>query len=249
MADGGGEHFLHAGAAARAFVADDDHVAGLHLAVDDAHVGIGLRLEDHGRAGVAEHFGLDAGRLDHGALGGEVAVEDRQSALLAVGVFDLADAVAWGRSPSVSGGSSRTERGRLATFSPSTFRLPPAVTAASSSASSLDRLGADVVVGDVLAERLAADGGAVEVEQAGPAARDAAQDRVDAAGVVDVFDVVVAAGGDLADVGRPLAELVDPLDVVVRRPPRGRWPACAARCWCCRPWPCRGSWRCRSTRR
>jgi hypothetical protein len=42
------------------------------------------------------------------------------------------------------------------------------------------------------------------VEQPGAAALDAAEDGVDAAGVVDVFDVIVAAGGDLADVGARL---------------------------------------------
>ena len=89
---------------------------------------------------------------------------------------------------------------------PSVVRRPPAVTAASSRASWRDRRGADVVLGDVLAQRLAGDRGAVEVQQARPAALDAAEDRVDAAGVVHVLDVVAAAGGDLADVGRAAAE-------------------------------------------
>ena len=38
---------------------------------------------------------------------------------------------------------------------------------------------------------------------------------MDAAGVVDVLDVILAAGGHLADVGRAAAERVDPLDVVL----------------------------------
>ena len=90
---GGGEHLLHAGPAAGPFVADDDHVARLDLAADDAVVGVGLDFEDHGRAGVLEHLGLHAGGLDDRAVGGEVAVEDGQAAFLAVGVVDRADAV------------------------------------------------------------------------------------------------------------------------------------------------------------
>ena len=42
----GGKHFLHAGAAARAFVADDDDVAGFHLAIHDPIIGGLFRLED-----------------------------------------------------------------------------------------------------------------------------------------------------------------------------------------------------------
>ena len=58
---GGAEHLLHAGAALGAFVADDDDVAGLDLAGQDAFAGVFLALEDDGRAGVREHRLGDAG--------------------------------------------------------------------------------------------------------------------------------------------------------------------------------------------
>ena len=77
-----------------------------------------------------------------------------------------------------------------------------------------DRRGADVEGGDVLAQRLAADRGAIEVQQPRPAALDAAENGMDAAGVVHVLDVIAAARRDATDVGRLPAELVDPLDVV-----------------------------------
>ena len=51
-------------------------------------------------------------------------------------------------------------------------------------------------------------------KQARPTAIDAAQDRVNAAGVVAIFDVITAARGDFADVRRAVAEFVDALDVV-----------------------------------
>ncbi len=47
---GGRKHFLHAGTAARAFVADDDHVAGLDLAGENAGAGVVLAFENHARA-------------------------------------------------------------------------------------------------------------------------------------------------------------------------------------------------------
>ncbi len=50
MLRGGGEHLLHAGAAARAFVADDDDVAGFHLAFEDSLGGVFFAFEDDGGA-------------------------------------------------------------------------------------------------------------------------------------------------------------------------------------------------------
>lgn len=46
--------------------------------------GCNLRLEGHCRAGMTQHFGPDASRLNHVSLRGRVAVEDRQPALLTV---------------------------------------------------------------------------------------------------------------------------------------------------------------------
>ncbi len=90
---GGGEHLLHPRPAARPFIANHHHVARFHLPGDDPGVGVRLRLEDDRRAGMPEHFRADARRLDHGPLRSQVAVEDRQAALLAVGIFDFPDAV------------------------------------------------------------------------------------------------------------------------------------------------------------
>jgi hypothetical protein len=47
---GGVEHLLHAGAALGTFVADHHHLAGLHLAAEDAGHRRVLALEDPGRA-------------------------------------------------------------------------------------------------------------------------------------------------------------------------------------------------------
>ena len=81
------EHLLHAGAAARALVADDDHVARLDLAVEDALHGRVLALEDDGRAGEDQDALVDAGRLHDAAVIGEVAVEHGEAAILGEGVL------------------------------------------------------------------------------------------------------------------------------------------------------------------
>ena len=72
-----------------------------------------------------------------------------------------------------------------------------------------------------------------------------AEDRVDAAGAVDVLDVVVggratpctgkARGGRWRRCGRCRKGCR----------PRARWPACAGRCWSSRPWRRPARWRCR----
>ena len=69
----GAKHFLHTGAAFGAFVADDDDIARLDLAGEDAVAGFFLTFKDDGRAGVREHCLCDARGFDDRAVGGEVA--------------------------------------------------------------------------------------------------------------------------------------------------------------------------------
>ena len=83
---------------------------------------------------------------------------------MAVGVFDLADAIERIEAQVGSCVRSRTDSAwRVDGHALGWSATPPAVTAASSSASSATAVGADVVLGDVLAERLAGDGGAIEL--------------------------------------------------------------------------------------
>ena len=88
---GGVEHLLHAGAAARAFVADEDDIAGNDAVAEDGLDGGVLALEDARRAGEGEMGGVDAGGLDDAAFFGDVAVEDGEAAIFAEGVRDIAD--------------------------------------------------------------------------------------------------------------------------------------------------------------
>ena len=166
---GGGEHFLHSRPAARAFIANHDHVARLDPSADDSFVGLGFGVEDHGGAGVFEHFRANAGGLDHRPLRRQIAVKDHQPALLAVGVVDLADAVE----------RVETEVGRREVADRvGAARRGHSLGGANAGGRDggqfqrifLDALGPNVVVGDVLAEGLAGHGGAVELQQAGAAA-------------------------------------------------------------------------------
>src|SRR5690606_31426835 len=86
------EHFLHAGAALGAFVADDDHVASHDLAVQDALDRGFLAFVDAGAAGEGEDAVVHPGRLDDAAVGRQVAVQHRQPAVLRIGVRAVADA-------------------------------------------------------------------------------------------------------------------------------------------------------------
>src|SRR5207247_2203397 len=75
---GDAQHLAHAGAAARALVADDDHVARLDRAPGDGGHRVLLALEDARRTAVGR--ALVAGHLHYAALGGEVAPEDDEAA-------------------------------------------------------------------------------------------------------------------------------------------------------------------------
>ena len=91
ITDVGAEHLLHARPAARALVADDHDVAGLHLALGDARHGLLLAVEEHRGAAVPVHGRDHAGRLHHRAFGSQVAEQHREPALLAVRVRQRAD--------------------------------------------------------------------------------------------------------------------------------------------------------------
>jgi hypothetical protein len=76
---GGSEHLAHTGSALGSFVADDDDVAVLDLAVEDAAKGGLFGFVDDGLAG--EGVALLAGDLGDGAFRGEVAAQDAQVAV------------------------------------------------------------------------------------------------------------------------------------------------------------------------
>ena len=88
---GGGQHLPHAGAALRAFVADDDDVAVVDEAGIDGGLGLFLRVKAAGRAFVHQHFGGDGRPFDDAGVGGEVAAEDGNAAGLGVGVVGRAN--------------------------------------------------------------------------------------------------------------------------------------------------------------
>ena len=81
------QHLLHARAAARAFVADDDDVAGLDLLAEDRLHRRVLALEHPRRAGELEDALVDAGGLHDAAVSRDVAVQHGQAAILGEGVL------------------------------------------------------------------------------------------------------------------------------------------------------------------
>src|SRR5690606_35016859 len=85
------EHFLHPRSALGALIADHDHVAFAHLPGEDRGDRIVLALDHLGRAAELEDLLVHPGGLHDTAIEGDVAVEHRQSAILAEGVLSTAD--------------------------------------------------------------------------------------------------------------------------------------------------------------
>ena len=86
---GGGEHFLHAGAAFGAFVTNDDHVAFLHLAAENAFAGGGFAIKTHGIAFKGKHFREDTCTFDDATIRSEVTAKNGQAAISAVRIIDF----------------------------------------------------------------------------------------------------------------------------------------------------------------
>ena len=85
------QHFLHARAAFRTFVADDDDIACHDLVAQNAFDGGFLAFKHAGAAGEFEDALVHTCGFHHAAAFGDVAEQDRQTAVLRIGVFDVAD--------------------------------------------------------------------------------------------------------------------------------------------------------------
>ena len=196
------EHFLHAGATLRAFVADNDHVASLHhVRVENALHGIFLAFEHHGGTGELEDGFINAGSFHDAAVHGEVTVQNSEAAVLGVGVFAIADS-ARGTVEVVVGVHEILGEGDQVVLA-----------ARASEVALLGFFGGvalEVVHFESFAYGLGVNGLGVLVEQAH--AVEFTEDAHDATGAVHVFNVdVVNGGGNLADAGRVAGEAVDVL--------------------------------------
>ena len=89
---GGAEHFLHARAAPRAFVADHHHIPGLDLARQDACHGFILRFEDARRAAeLAHRWPLTPPALTTAPLGARLPNRMASPPLAGMGILIAAD--------------------------------------------------------------------------------------------------------------------------------------------------------------
>ena len=194
------EHFLHAGAALGALVLDDDDVAFLDLLAEDGLDGFLLGFDDEGLADEVEEGLVDAGGLDDRAVGGDVAVEDGQAAVLRVGVLDGADAA--GLRVGVEGLEEVGGREGLG----------GAHAAGGGEEAVLGLVGGGpathVPRAQPVLQVVGVDGVDIAVEQA--CAVELAEQGGDAAGAVYVLDVVGrGVGGDLAQAGHAARDGVD----------------------------------------
>ena len=90
------QHLLHTRAALRALVLDDDNVAFLHVLRQDLVHSLVLRLDHEGATLEVEQLLINTSGLDDCAVLGDVAVQDRQAAVLGVRVLHGADATVLG---------------------------------------------------------------------------------------------------------------------------------------------------------
>ena len=190
---------MHPGAALGAFVAHDDHVAGLDLVIQDVGDGFVLRLNHVRRAFKHQQLVIDAGGFDDTAVQGDVAGQHRQTAFFGESVLVSANAAVFAvyvqTRPALALAESHlrghaTRRRHIESF---------------------DRFGR--VTGHIpLVQRvlhgLAVHRRRVGVQLAG--AVQLAQDAHDAAGAVHVFDVVfVGVGRDFAQLRHAAREAVN----------------------------------------
>ena len=209
---------------------------------EDLLDGLLLRLADDGRALEGPDGLVDAGRLHDAAVDGEVAAQDREAAVLGVGVLDVADAAA--RGVRVQGLPALGLGEGLGGADAAGGRVPQ-----------LDGLGGRGAAADVpglqpVGEGRAVDGVHVLVEQArrGAARRGGRGCRRRGARPPCSTCRPGDVRGDLGQARHPARDLVDVGQAEVDARPPGRRPAGAGSCWWSRPWRCRGPWRSRRRR-
>ena len=86
------EHLLHARTTLRALMSNHHAIAALHLATEDALTGVFLRVEADGRTLEVPQRLIDASSLHDTAILCDITKEHGQSAILRIGMFEVADA-------------------------------------------------------------------------------------------------------------------------------------------------------------
>ena len=169
------------------------------VGVEDSVARRVLRLEDPCRAGEREDLLVDTGGLHDAAVLGDVAEEHGEATVLEVGVGHTADTAVFAVGvEAVPAGALAEGHGRADASGSGTVELLHL----------RRRVAHDVPFVESGGHRRGVDGGLLGVEESGPV--EFAEDAHDAAGSVDVFDVVRVGGGrDLADGGGGPAESID----------------------------------------
>ena len=93
---GGVQHFLHAGAALRALILNHHNIAGFHVLRQNLKHGFILRLNHECLTHEVEKFFINAGGFDDRTVLGDIAAQNRQTAVFRVGMFHGANAPVFG---------------------------------------------------------------------------------------------------------------------------------------------------------
>ena len=200
------QHLLHARPAAGPLVSHDENIAGTHPVVEDGVDSLLLRLDHDRGSGEGQHARIDAGGLDHTAVGRQVPAQHRQSPVVAVGVRGVADASRDGVDVQRFVQLRRGERRRGA--APARGGPEQVVRLVGGGGA------ADVPTTQPLWQRAGVHGADVPGEPAGTA--ELTHQCGHAAGAVDVLDQVCAVGRDLAQTRHAARHRIDVVETEVQ---------------------------------
>ena len=193
------EHLLHARAAARPLVADDDDVARRDLAAQDPLHRVVLAFEDPRRAFELEAAGVDPRRLHDRAVERDVAVQHRKAAVPRESVLGIADDAL---------GAILVERGIARRLAERDLGRHAAGPGEEELARRISGRAHDVVARQRMVEQLGMHHAHVTIKET--RAIELAQNAHDPAGAVDVLDMHIRHGrGDLAQTRHAARQPVD----------------------------------------
>ena len=200
------KHLLHAWSTLGTFVGDDDAIAFLDLAAENAFASILLRVKAYGRTFEMPEFRSHACGLDDATILSDIAEEHSQAAILGVGMFDVADATI---------GTIGVECLPLSILRTHLDReLAGRSTVIDAACFGVDVLLEDGILLDVLTERCTIDTLATEVEQI--ALGEFAEDAEDAACTVLLLHrILLRIGSKFAEARNHAAQTVDVLHLEI----------------------------------
>ena len=196
------EHLLHARATGRAFIANDYHVARLNFLVQDYRYGLFLGFDHTGRSREGPQFFFHARCLHDGTVWSQVSAQDNEAAVGRKGMIGVMNAAISGVSielvPAVGlgkwfGGAHAAGGGEIK------------LTGLIGGVRVADIPIIEPLLGVIVQRRM-------HLQVQVPGAAKFSQDGGDAAGAVDILNVVGAIGRDLGQAGHAVGDVINVIE-------------------------------------